>query len=181
VGRRQEPDRSAETKTLIHWIEQGSPRGDGADVLAANAKKRVVTSGRWASRTWCWRSRTYTIPASGVVDYQNPIAINPADRGQVGAGLDLCGQPAPGRAPLPVRLHQEVPKDGKGNEDRWGASMGGYAVGAESTLWPKNVGTYLPPGGAVGFQAHYTPFGKEVHRQVLASAFTSTRTARSRA
>jgi hypothetical protein len=40
--------------------------------------------------------------------------------------------------------------------------MGGYAVGAESTLWPKNVGTYLPPGGAIGFQAHYTPFGKEV-------------------
>jgi hypothetical protein len=40
--------------------------------------------------------------------------------------------------------------------------MGGYAVGAESTTWPKNVGTYLPPGGAIGFQAHYTPFGKEV-------------------
>ena len=27
---------------------------------------------------------------------------------------------------------------------------------------PKNVGTYLPPGGAIGFQMHYTPFGKEV-------------------
>jgi hypothetical protein len=57
---------------------------------------------------------------------------------------------------------KEVPADGKGNESRWGASMGGYAVGAESTQWPKNVGTYLPPGGAIGFQAHYTPFGKEV-------------------
>ncbi len=56
---------------------------------------------------------------------------------------------------------KEMPKDGKGNESRWGASMGGYAVGAEATRWPKNVGTYLPPGGAIGFQAHYTPFGKE--------------------
>ena len=57
---------------------------------------------------------------------------------------------------------KDIPADGKGNESRWGASMGGYAVGAESTLWPKNVGTYLPPGGAIGFQAHYTPFGKDV-------------------
>jgi len=40
--------------------------------------------------------------------------------------------------------------------------MGGYAVGAESPLWPKNGRTYLPPGGAGGFQAHYTPYGKEV-------------------
>ena len=56
---------------------------------------------------------------------------------------------------------KEMPK-GQANESRWGASMGGYAVGAESTLWPRNVGTYLPPGGAIGFQAHYTPYGKEV-------------------
>ena len=26
---------------------------------------------------------------------------------------------------------------------------------------PANTGTYLPAGGAIGFQAHYTPFGKE--------------------
>ena len=46
--------------------------------------------------------------------------------------------------------------------------MGGYAVGAESDVAPKNTGAYIPPGGAIGFQIHYTPFGKEVtdHSQI---------------
>jgi hypothetical protein len=39
--------------------------------------------------------------------------------------------------------------------------VGGYAVGSESSIMPANTGSYLPPGGAIGFQAHYTPFGKE--------------------
>jgi len=57
---------------------------------------------------------------------------------------------------------KEVPADGKGNESRWGVSVGGYAVGAESEIMPTSVGAYIPPGGAIGMQAHYTPFGKEV-------------------
>jgi hypothetical protein len=58
---------------------------------------------------------------------------------------------------------KDVPTPGQqANESRWGASVGGYAVGAESEVAPTNVGTYLPPGGAIGMQAHYTPFGKEV-------------------
>jgi hypothetical protein len=104
----------------------------------------------------------YTIPASGVVDYQNPIAINPLTEGKwVRASTYVVSQRQAVHHFLSGYI-KDVPKDGRGNEDRWGASMGGYAVGAESTRWPKNVGTYLPPGGAVGFQAHYTPFGKEV-------------------
>ena len=35
------------------------------------------------------------------------------------------------------------------------------AVGAESSIMPKDVGAYVPAGGAIGFQNHYTPFGKE--------------------
>ena len=55
-------------------------------------------------------------PGPGPADLQRPRGRRgrlsapdrrePADRGQVGQGLDLCGQPAPGRAPLPVRLPQ---------------------------------------------------------------------------
>jgi hypothetical protein len=56
----------------------------------------------------------------------------------------------------------EVPKPGQqANESKWGVSVGGYAVGAESSIMPKEVGAYVPAGGAIGFQNHYTPFGKE--------------------
>jgi hypothetical protein len=63
----------------------------------------------------------------------------------------------------------DIPKAGEqAFENKWGVSVGGYAVGAESEIAPKNVGSYIPPGGAIGFQTHYTPFGKEVtdHTQI---------------
>ncbi|MEI7931966.1 MAG: hypothetical protein WCI21_02775 [Alphaproteobacteria bacterium] len=43
-----------------------------------------------------------------------------------------------------------------------GTSVGGYAVGAESQIMPAGSGVLLTKGGAVGFQMHYSPFGKEV-------------------
>jgi len=150
----------AEIKTVVHWVEQGAPRGDGPDPLAA--KRRVAAEWPLGKPDLILDIPAYTIPASGVVDYQRPIVLNPLTEGKwVRASAYRVGERQAVHHFLSGYL-KEVPKDGKGNESRWGASMGGYAVGAEGTLWPKNVGTYLPPGGAIGFQAHYTPFGKEV-------------------
>jgi hypothetical protein len=57
----------------------------------------------------------------------------------------------------------EVPAPGQpAFEGKWGVSVGGYAVGSESQINPVNVGALLPAGGAIGFQNHYTPFGKQV-------------------
>jgi hypothetical protein len=39
--------------------------------------------------------------------------------------------------------------------------VGRYAVGSEADVFDGDVGTFLPAGGAVGFQMHYTPYGKE--------------------
>ena len=150
----------AEIKTVVHWVEQGAPRGDGPDPLAA--KRRVAEVWPLGKPDLILEIPAYTIPASGVVDYQRPVVVNPLTEGKwVKASAYVVSQRQAVHHFLSGYL-KEVPKDGQGNESRWGASMGGYAVGAEGTLWPKNVGTYLPPGGAIGFQAHYTPFGKEV-------------------
>ena len=150
----------AEVKTLVHWIEAGAPRGGGADPLAA--KRRVAQQWPLGKPDLILDIPAYTIPASGVVDYQHPIMLNPLKEARwVKASTFVVNQRQAVHHFLTGYL-DEVPADGKGNEDRWGASMGGYAVGSESTLWPKNVGTILPPGGAIGVQVHYTPFGKEV-------------------
>lgn len=150
----------AEIKTVVHWVEQGSPRGEGVDPLGA--KRRVAAKWPLGKPDLILDIPQYTIPASGVVDYQRPIMVNPLTEGKwVKASTFVVSQRQAVHHFLTGYL-KEVPADGKGNESRWGASLGGYAVGAESTLWPKNIGTYLPPGGAVGAQAHYTPFGKEV-------------------
>ncbi|MBW8816314.1 MAG: redoxin family protein [Caulobacterales bacterium] len=149
-----------EIKTIVHWIDQGAERGAGPDPLAA--KRRVAAEWPLGKPDLILEIPAYTVPASGVVDYQRPIIVNPLTEGKwLRATTFKVDQRQAVHHFLSGYL-SEVPKDGVGNEARWGSSVGGYAVGSESTLWPKNVGTYLPPGGAIGIQAHYTPFGKQV-------------------
>ena len=154
---------AGEIKTIVHWVEQGAPRGDGPDVLAEAAKRRVAEKWPLGKPDLVLEIPAYTIPASGVVDYQRPFMVNPLKEGHwVRASTFVVDQRQAVHHFLTGYM-KDVPKQAdQSTESRWGASMGGYAVGAESTQWPKNVGTYLPPGGAIGVQAHYTPFGKQV-------------------
>jgi hypothetical protein len=106
---------------------------------------------------------SYDVPATGIVDYQRTAVLNPLREGKwlrastikienrQAVHHVLTGYmkvpPAPGQPP---------------NESTWGASVGGYAVGAESTMQAPDTGVFIPPGGAIGLQVHYTPFGRAV-------------------
>ena len=149
---------AAEVKTLVHWIEAGSPRGEGADPLAA--KRRVAEEWPLGKPDLVLNVPAYTIPASGVVDYQRPYIVNPMTEGKWIRASTVKVSQRQGVHHILTGYMKEIPK-GPANESRWGSSVGGYAVGSESEIAPKNAGTYLPPGGAIGVQAHYTPFGKE--------------------
>jgi len=149
----------AEIKTLVHWIEAGAPRGDGPDPLAV--AKHEAPEWPLGKPDLILDVPAYTIPASGVVDYQRPHIVNPLKEGKwIKASTFKVDQRQAVHHFLTGYL-TEIP-DGPAVESKWGSSVGGYAVGSESVLWPTNVGTYMPPGGAIGIQAHYTPFGKEV-------------------
>jgi len=150
-----------EIKTLVHWIEAGAPRGDGPDPLAQ--KERHAADWPLGKPDLILDIPAYKIPASGVVEYQRPFTPNPLTEGKwIKASTYKIGARQAVHHYLSGYI-KDVPAPGSQvNEMRWGAGVGGYAVGAESTFWPKNVGTYLPPGGAVAFQAHYTPYGKDV-------------------
>jgi hypothetical protein len=111
----------------------------------------------------------FKIPASGVVDYQHPWVANPETEGKWLKASTVKVESRQGVHHVLTGYMTDVPKDGQeAFENKWGVSVGGYAVGAESEIAPKNVGTYIPPGGAIGFQTHYTPFGKETtdHTQI---------------
>ncbi|MGA0606220.1 redoxin family protein [Phenylobacterium sp. VNQ135] len=150
----------AEIKTLVHWIEAGAPRGDGPDPLAK--QRQAVSDWPLGKPDLILDIPSYKIPASGVVEYQRPAVANPLTEGKwIKASTYKIGSRQGVHHYLSGYI-KEMPKPGEqANETRWGAGVGGYAVGAESTFWPTNVGTYLPPGGGVAFQAHYTPYGKE--------------------
>jgi hypothetical protein len=147
----------SETKTLIHWIEAGAPRGEGDDPLV----KAVTERPEWplGEPDLVVEIPSYDIPASGVVDYQVPVVASPLKEGKwLGATTFKAGQ-RQGVHHILAGWVPKMPEKGKGGFD-WDISMGGYAVGSESNLAPERWGTYVPAGGAFNFQMHYTPFGK---------------------
>ena len=149
-----------EIKTLVNWVEQGAPRGDGADPLGAT--KRVAAEWPLGKPDLIIDVPAFKIPASGVVDYQRPAVPGTLTEGKWVRASTVKPGERQGVHHLLSGWMEEMPKDGHASETKWAASLGaGYAVGAESSMEPKNAGVYLPPGGAYGFQMHYTPFGKE--------------------
>ena len=128
-------------QTLIHWIEAGAPRGEGSDPLKINAKPAP----EWELGTpdLIIELPAYKVPASGVVDYQNPTVNNPLTEGRW------------------LRAATVKPSDRQAVHHLLSNGAGGYAVGAETTVYPKGTGTWVAPGQTFKFQMHYTPYGKE--------------------
>jgi peroxiredoxin len=148
-------------KTLVHWIEAGAPRGAGEDPLA----KIKFEAAEWplGKPDLVLDIPSYKIPATGIVDYQRPYAVNPLTEGRwIRASTMEVNERQAVHHILTGYMDKVPGGPGESNEGKWGASVGQYAVGSESMIWPSNIGTYLPAGGAIGFQNHYTPFGKEV-------------------
>ena len=151
---------SDEKKTLVHWIEAGAPRGAGEDPLT----KVKFEAPEWplGKPDMVIKVPSYTIPASGIVDYQRPFTANPATEGHWVRATTVL----PGSRQVVHHLLggyvAELPAGGKPSEANWSLAVGRYAVGAESEVYDKDVGVYLPAGGYISFQNHYTPYGKEV-------------------
>jgi hypothetical protein len=148
-----------EIKTIVHWVEAGSPRGEGADPLAA--KKIIAQEWPLGKPDLILNIPSYDVPASGTVDYQRPYIVNPETQGHwIRATAVKPGDRQAVHHVLSGWM-KEAPANGIASESNWRGSVGRYAVGSEADVFDGDVGTYLPAGGAVGFQMHYTPYGKE--------------------
>ena len=150
-----------QTRTLVHWIEAGAPRGEGADPLGA--KTFVADEWPLGKPDLVLDIPAFNIPASGVVNYQHPFTLNPLTKGEWLRASTIKVENRAAVHHVLTGYITDPPKAGsQAFENSWGASMGTYAVGMESTIEPANTGVYLPAGGAVGFQNHYTPDGHAV-------------------
>jgi peroxiredoxin len=157
----------AQIASLVHWVEAGSPRGTGADPLAA----KTFQAAEWplGKPDLVLDIPAYTVPANGIVDYQRPFVLNPLAEGKwLRASTIKVGERQAVHHVLTGYMAVPPAPGTSANESRWQGSVGGYAVGAESTIEPTDIGVYMPAGGAIGFQMHYTPFGKQVvdHSQI---------------
>jgi peroxiredoxin len=147
-----------EAQTLVHWVEAGAPRGEGPDPLAAT--KHVAPDWPLGTPDMIIDIPAYTVPATGVVDYQYPTIPNPLTEGK---WLKASTAKVSARQAVHHILSGHIPEGQKGTGMAdWGGSVGGYTVGMESIVNPKGIGSFIPAGGKIGYQMHYTPFGKEV-------------------
>ncbi len=145
-------------RTLVHWVEAGAPRGEGEDPLAAIEHAAV----EWplGEPDMEIEIPAYDVPASGVIEYQYPNAKLANDKGRwVRASTLLPGDRQSVHHILAGYMSKEPPA-GRPSTGAWEASYGEYAVGGESFTVPDGLGIYLPPEGLMGFQMHYTAYGK---------------------
>jgi hypothetical protein len=148
-----------ETKTLIHWIEAGAPSDiaeGGEDPLV----KGVAGRPDWplGEPDLVVSIPAYDVPAAGVVDYQIPAVKSPLTEGKWLKATTFKPGNRQGVHHILAGWLPKMPANGRGFD--WEISMGGYAVGNESNVAPDNWATWVPAGGAISFQMHYTPIGK---------------------
>ncbi|MBC7982837.1 MAG: redoxin domain-containing protein, partial [Candidatus Obscuribacterales bacterium] len=154
----------AETQKLVHWVEAGAQKDDGADPLAAL---------RWPATKWALgepdlvvKVPPQKVPATGVLDYiRVDVPIEGLDRDRwVRASQYLAGD----RTVLHHTLNNLIPPDAK--KDARGAFLGGgdpnqaritaYIPGAQPQIEPPNTGGLLKKGSTLALQLHYTTNGK---------------------
>ena len=160
-------DRSLGNKdiqTLVHWIEAGAPRGDGADPLL----EADLSKSEWANEEelgppdYIINIPSTDIPATGVVDYQYKFVTNTVGKDVwVKAAEILPGDKAVLHHVITSfgKLETRGPRKGRLKyRDRKG--LRGYAPGINSNPYPDGGGVFLPADSAFEFQMHYTPVGR---------------------
>lgn len=156
-------------QTLVHWIDAGSPRGNGEiDPLT----KISAPDSRWelGEPDYVVEVPAFTVPATGVLDYENVTIDLPfAEDRWIKSVQHLPGD----RRVLHHLLSFIVPagyeeRIVEGENDEYREFLEGYAPGKDgAATYPENTGVLVPAGSAVQMSLHYTTFGKEVVDQTL--------------
>ncbi len=160
---------SEQVKTLVHWIEAGAPRGEGDDPLGA--VRHVAKEWPLGKPDLVLNVPAYTIPASGVVDYQRPVIANPATEGKWIRASTVKPGSRQGVHHLLTGWMAEMPANGRSSETKWQGSVGGYAVPPELIMHNVVVmdpTIVIPPGEGRHREVAYVEFP---HDALLYAAF----------
>jgi len=145
----------AQVKTLVNWVEAGSPRGTGKDPLPDAAKPAP----KWpmGEPDVIVQVPAFEVPATGIVGYQDrSVATNLTEGKWLKATAWANATPTVHHA-----LAGYIPRvDPSGRGFSWNVALGGYGPGGAPNLTPEDTGIFLPPGGSYAYQMHYTPIGK---------------------
>jgi len=145
-----------ETQTLLNWVAQGAPRGEGDDPLAGAVPAPPVT---WPLGQPDFVARfphPEEIPATGVLEYRH-IRVAAPNEDDVWLGA-ITIRPGAREVVHHVVLRAKVKgvsDDGSGR----GMLMAVWVPGAVPVRFPENTGRFLPKGAQLDIEMHYTPDG----------------------
>ena len=150
-----------EKRTLVHWIEAGAPRGDGPDPLTE--VESISEEWELGEPDLILTSPPFTVPATGVVDYQFPAIANPLDRDAWVRAVSI--HPGNRKVVHHVLIGTSEEVIPEGDDRRFNAVFGnylwGYAPGADYYEYPEGAGVLVRQGGQIHLQMHYTTYGRE--------------------
>jgi hypothetical protein len=147
-------------KTLIHWIGAGAPRGGGDDPL----KKVKFQAPEWpyGEPDKIVEMPTVKIPASGVLDYQYPTVPHVMTEGR---WLKATAWQITDRQAVHHILSGVAPGDAPAGStvasSPFTTLLHGFVPGVGYQKMADGSGLWIPAGSGLGFQAHYTTYGKE--------------------
>jgi hypothetical protein len=148
-----------QTKTMVHWLEAGAPRGDGPDVLKEKASVAPEWPADLGTPDVVIDLPAFNVPATGIVQYQNQRVDNPFTKDTWLHAIAI----KPGDTSVlhhVVSNHMPDPKQPRSPIP--GGSVGSYTPGAQPQVMGDNAGAPVPGGGKLNFQMHYTTTGKAV-------------------
>lgn len=150
-----------ERQKIVHWAENGAPRGEGEDLL----KNNPSTADAWGlgEPDLIIELDPQKIPATGVLDYRYfPIKPDLKEGKWVKAVEVKPGNYAALHHVLVSATYPDGFEAPMQRKNRWFDGLfATYAPGTEPDLFPEGSGRYLPVGTELLFQVHYTTTGKE--------------------
>ncbi len=159
---------SAEQKKLIlTWIENGCPEGDASDLPP---KPTFAAGWRMPEPDMVIhvRDEPFTIPATGVVDYQY-FKVDPKfteDR------FVIAAEARPANAAVVHHIIAFLVLPGQ-KDVNLGKMLIGYAPGTSPLIFPNGAAMRVPAGAQILFEVHYTPNGTEqTDRSYIGLKFT---------
>jgi peroxiredoxin len=151
-----------ELQTLVHWIDAGTPRGKGKDIL--KAVKPLQSEWQLGPPDLIVDVPAFDVPATGVLDYFNHTIDLPFNEDRYVRAVQFI----PGDTRVLHHLLSYISSPdfdrSKGvTEDNVRDFLEGYAPGkTDATVFPKDTGVFIPGGYKLVMQMHYTPMGKAV-------------------
>jgi len=147
---------AAETKTLIHWIEAGAPRGTGDDLLKTQAGEAPEWPAALGKPDVVLKLPVFDIPAKGVLPYKRAVVDNPFPSDVYIRAIAF----KPTARPVLHHITSGYVADPKQPPQIPTSSVGSFVPGAGIQIYQDGIGAPVPVGGKFSYSMHYTTTGK---------------------